>query len=210
VAIRIPPPGDTPRRATIKFETKREAKARELKKKVRIAIRGDLIKPGAEYNPDKTSSQTPSHTALRIFLAVDAAGSLPIEFLMFQEPTHEQTQTRHAEKPCGSSRALTVASNTRYVSLSCRKRLPAPRTPAKYENNIVKRTLSNLGEPYWRTSHLRSTLTRDHTGLVYCATLTTYHCRLALSSTLTRSANNWNELGTTPDSPYSQVPASNI
>jgi hypothetical protein len=39
------------------------------------------MKPEAEYNPDKTSSQTPSHTALRIFLAAGAAGSLPIEFL---------------------------------------------------------------------------------------------------------------------------------
>jgi Reverse transcriptase (RNA-dependent DNA polymerase) len=74
-------PGDTPRPAIIEFKTKRDANGRELKKKVRIAIRGDLMKPGAEYNPDKTSSQTPSHTALRIFLAAGAAGSLQIEFL---------------------------------------------------------------------------------------------------------------------------------
>jgi hypothetical protein len=39
------------------------------------------MKPGAEYNPDKTSSQTPSLTALRMFLAAGAAVSLPIEFL---------------------------------------------------------------------------------------------------------------------------------
>jgi hypothetical protein len=36
----------------------------------------------------------------------------------------------------------------------------------------VKRTLSNLGGLYWRTNHLRTTLTMDHTGLVYYATLT--------------------------------------
>jgi hypothetical protein len=58
--------GYTPRPAIIKFKTKRDANGRELKKKVRIAIRGDLMKPGDVYNPDKTSSQTPSHTALRI------------------------------------------------------------------------------------------------------------------------------------------------
>jgi hypothetical protein len=117
----FPRPGDTPRPAIIKFKTKLDANDRELKKKVRIA-RGDLMKPGAEYNPDKTSSQTPSRTALRIFLAAGAAGSLPIEFLDVQEPTHEQMQTHHADKPCDSSRALTVVSNTRYASLSGRKR----------------------------------------------------------------------------------------
>jgi Reverse transcriptase (RNA-dependent DNA polymerase) len=77
----FPRPGDTPRPAIIKFKTKRDANGRELKKKVRIAIRGYLMKSGAEYNPDKSSSQTPVHTALRIFLAAGAAGSLPIEFL---------------------------------------------------------------------------------------------------------------------------------
>jgi hypothetical protein len=76
-------PGDTPRPAIIKFITKRNANGRELKKKVRTAIRGDLMKPGAEYNSEKTSSQTPFHTALRIFLAAGAAGSLPMEFLDF-------------------------------------------------------------------------------------------------------------------------------
>jgi hypothetical protein len=39
------------------------------------------MKPGEEYNPDKTSSQTPSHMALRIFLAAGAPGSVPIESL---------------------------------------------------------------------------------------------------------------------------------
>jgi hypothetical protein len=39
------------------------------------------MKTGAKYVPDKTSSQTPSHTALRIFLAAGATGSLQIEFL---------------------------------------------------------------------------------------------------------------------------------
>jgi hypothetical protein len=29
---------------------------------------------------------------------------------MFQEPTHEQTKTRHAEKPCDIFRALTIVS----------------------------------------------------------------------------------------------------
>jgi Reverse transcriptase (RNA-dependent DNA polymerase) len=77
----FPRPGDTPRPAIIEFKIKRDANSRELKKKVRIAIRGDLMKPGAEYNPDKTSSQTTFLTALRIFLAAGAAGSLPIEFL---------------------------------------------------------------------------------------------------------------------------------
>jgi hypothetical protein len=74
----FPCPGDTPRPAIIKFKTKRDANGRELKKKMRIAIRGDQMKPGAESNPDKTSSQTPSHTALRIFLAADAASSLQL------------------------------------------------------------------------------------------------------------------------------------
>jgi hypothetical protein len=41
-------PGDTPRPAIIKFKTKRDANGRELQKKVCIAIRGDLVKPGAE------------------------------------------------------------------------------------------------------------------------------------------------------------------
>jgi hypothetical protein len=57
----FPRPGDTPRPAIIKFKTKSDANGRELKKEVRIAIRGDLIEPGAEYNPDKALSQTPSH-----------------------------------------------------------------------------------------------------------------------------------------------------
>jgi hypothetical protein len=77
----FPCPDDTPRPAINKFKTKRDANGRELKNKVRIANRCHLIKPGAEYNPDKTSSKTASHTALRIFLAAGAAGSLPIEFL---------------------------------------------------------------------------------------------------------------------------------
>jgi hypothetical protein len=80
---KFPRPGETLRPAIIKFNTKRDANRRDLTKNVRIVTRDDLIKLGAEYNPDKTSSQTPSHTALRIFLAPPsiAAGSLPIDFL---------------------------------------------------------------------------------------------------------------------------------
>jgi hypothetical protein len=77
----FPRPDDTPCPAIIKFKTKLDANGRELKKKVRIAIRGDLMKPGEDFNQNKASSQTTSHTSLRIFLAVSAAGSLPIEFL---------------------------------------------------------------------------------------------------------------------------------
>jgi hypothetical protein len=109
VAIRIPRPGDTPRTAIIKFKTKRDANGRELKKKVRVAIGGDLMKLGAEYNPDKTSSQTPSHTALRIFFASNAAGSLPLEFLDFSgacpraeaDPSFRQTM-RQLQRSDGS------------------------------------------------------------------------------------------------------------
>jgi hypothetical protein len=81
MAIRISRPNDTPRPAIINFTAKRDADGRELTMKVRISIRGDLMKPGTEYDPDKTSSQTPSHMALILYIAAGGAGNLPIEFL---------------------------------------------------------------------------------------------------------------------------------
>jgi hypothetical protein len=87
--------------------------------------------------------------------------------------------------------------------------IAAPNAGYLWEQHCEK-DLANFGGPYWRTSHLRITLTMNLTGLVYYATLTAYYCRPALNSTLTRSANNWNERETSPDSPYFQVPASNI
>jgi hypothetical protein len=51
----FPRPGDTTRSAIIKFKTKRDANIRERKKKVRIAIRGDLMKPG------QSTTQTRPH-----------------------------------------------------------------------------------------------------------------------------------------------------
>jgi hypothetical protein len=167
------------------------------------------MKPGAEYNPDKTSPQTPSHTAPRIFLAAGAAGSLPIDFL---DVPGAYTRA-DADPSCRQTMRQLPRSDGSIKHPGCvlvmQKVMTGARTPATYGNNIVKRILSNLGGPYWRTSHLRIALTMDHTGLFYYATLTIYHCRPALSSTSTRSANNWNERGMSQDSSYFQVPASN-
>jgi hypothetical protein len=42
---------------------------------VRRAIRGDTMVPGVEYDSEKTSAQTPSHTSLRLLVALTAANS---------------------------------------------------------------------------------------------------------------------------------------
>jgi hypothetical protein len=76
-----PRPDDTPRPSLVKFSIKLNNTGQPIRHKVRIAIRGDLMKPGFEFNPAQTSSQTPSHTAFRLFIALGAAQDLPINFL---------------------------------------------------------------------------------------------------------------------------------
>jgi hypothetical protein len=49
--------------ALVKFKVKRGENGEITQEKVRMAIRGDMVKPGIEYNTAQTSSQTPSNTA---------------------------------------------------------------------------------------------------------------------------------------------------
>jgi transposase InsO family protein len=74
-------PDDTPRTSLVKFSIKLNSTGQPIGRKVRFAIRGDLMKPGSEFNPAQTSSQTPSHTTFRLFIALGAAQDLPINFL---------------------------------------------------------------------------------------------------------------------------------
>jgi hypothetical protein len=66
-------PGDTPRRPLFKFTQKTNSDGTASRKKVRCAIRGDAMIPGVEYDSEKTSAQTPSHTRLRLLVALTAA-----------------------------------------------------------------------------------------------------------------------------------------
>jgi hypothetical protein len=85
-------------------------------------------------------------------------------------------------------KAMTGAPNAGYLwEQHCEKDLVKLRCTV-LENEPSAYYISN--GPYWRTSHLRITLAMDHTGLAYYATLMIYHCRTALSSTSTRSAND--------------------
>jgi hypothetical protein len=62
-------PGDTPRWPLFKFTQKTNADGTASRQKVRCAIRGDTMTPGVEYDPDRTSAQTQSHTSLRLLVA---------------------------------------------------------------------------------------------------------------------------------------------
>jgi hypothetical protein len=72
-------PGDTPRWPLLKFTQKTNADGTASRKKVRRAIRGDTMTPGVEYSPDETSAQTPSHTSLRLLVALSAATGAAME-----------------------------------------------------------------------------------------------------------------------------------
>jgi hypothetical protein len=49
------------------------------RKKVRCAIRGDTMVPDVEYDSEKTNAQTPSHTSLRLLVALTAASGTVME-----------------------------------------------------------------------------------------------------------------------------------
>jgi hypothetical protein len=68
-----PLPGDRPRPYVMTYKVKEDADRAYVKHKARCAIRGDLMEAGVEYDPLRTSSHTPSHTARRTILATAAA-----------------------------------------------------------------------------------------------------------------------------------------
>jgi hypothetical protein len=49
------------------------------RKKVRCAIRGDTMVPSVEYDYENPSAQTPSHTCVRLLVALTAANSAVME-----------------------------------------------------------------------------------------------------------------------------------
>jgi Reverse transcriptase (RNA-dependent DNA polymerase) len=79
VAPRAKIPGDTPRRQLFKFTQKTNSDGTASRKKVRCAIRGDTMVPGVENDSENTSAQTPSHTSLRLLVALTAASGADME-----------------------------------------------------------------------------------------------------------------------------------
>jgi hypothetical protein len=71
--------GDTPRRPLFKFTPKFNSNGTASRKKVRCAIHGDIMVPGVEYDSKKTSAQTPSHTSLRLLVALTGSNSAVME-----------------------------------------------------------------------------------------------------------------------------------
>jgi hypothetical protein len=73
----VAPRAKTSRRHTsptrFKFAQKTNPDGTASRKKVRCAIRDNTMVPGVEYDYEKTSAQTPSHTSLRLLVAVTAA-----------------------------------------------------------------------------------------------------------------------------------------
>jgi Reverse transcriptase (RNA-dependent DNA polymerase) len=127
-----PRPDDTPRPSLVKFSIKLNNTGQPIRHKVRVAIRGDLMKPGSEFNPAQTSSQTPSHTAFRLFIALGAAQDLPINFLdvpgayprahadpacrqTMLQPPRSNGQLKHPGKVCVMQRAMTGAPNAGHL-----------------------------------------------------------------------------------------------
>jgi Reverse transcriptase (RNA-dependent DNA polymerase) len=75
----VPLPSDRPRPYIMTYKVKHDANGGYVKHKARCAIRGDLMEAGTEYDPLRTSSHTPSHTARRTLLAAAAAASHVVE-----------------------------------------------------------------------------------------------------------------------------------
>jgi hypothetical protein len=77
------------------------------------------MNPGADHNQDKTSSQTSSHTALRIFLAAGAAGSLQIEFFdvpgAYQQLSRSDGSLKHPGCVLVMQKAMIGAPNAGYL-----------------------------------------------------------------------------------------------
>lgn len=76
-----PPRSIKPIPLTVAFSYKRDIHGEVSSRKARCALRGDLMRPGVHFDPDRTQCPTADKATVRILIAISAAHSWPMEHM---------------------------------------------------------------------------------------------------------------------------------